>query len=49
MVIKASPIVACHKHQETAQTHKKEKRESCASLQVQIRRTGRNGIMQEGM
>lgn len=41
MVIKASPIVACHKHQETAQTPKKEKRESGASSQFQIRTVSR--------
>ena len=34
MVIKVSPIMACHEHQETSQTHKKEKWESCASSQV---------------
>ena len=47
-VIKVSPIMACHKHQEISKNHKKEKRGSCASSQVQIRRIGRNGIMQEG-
>lgn len=35
------PIVACHKHQETAQTPKKEKRESGASSQLQIRTVSR--------
>lgn len=46
-MIKASPIVACHKHQEMAQTPKKGKRGSGASSQFQIRTVSR-GSGREG-
>lgn len=48
-VIKASPIVACHKHQGTHKPTRKEIGESCASSRPKIRGTGRHSIMEKGV
>lgn len=48
-VIKASPIVACHKHQGNLTSPQEKKWECCAASQPQIRRTGRHGIIVKGV